>query len=362
VREGINKAGCRTGQRAAHENVVAHTKWVKVQNIRCLIVGAFWVFLLGSLLVVSRAALAQTDVKAIALTFDDLPVSTIGQDPQPEFREQAAAITQTILGVLKKHNALAAGFVNEMKLNTPGARDFYCGLLMDWLAAGHLLGNHGYSHLEFGQVTIQQYEDDFLRGDVITPLLLDYRGTTARYYRYPYNDTGDTARKKQEFLQFLAAHGYKPAPMTFENDDWMYTELYEDALTRNDKVEKGKLKNAYFKESERKIAFIESTSAKNFHRQIAQIADLHVNQMTADVLDELLTLFERHGYKFISMEQALADPAYETKDDFVGSDGISWLLRWQPALGLPIGYRDEPDPPQWVQDEYHKLLNSQKSK
>jgi peptidoglycan/xylan/chitin deacetylase (PgdA/CDA1 family) len=315
--------------------------------------------LLVFVLAASSSALAQTTAKTIALTFDDLPVSTIGQDPQPEFRERASNITQKMLSVLKKHNAPAVGFVNEMKLNTPGARDFYCGLLTDWLAAGHLLGNHGYSHLEFGEVTLQQYEDDFLRGDVITPLLLNYRGTQARYYRYPYNDTGDTAQKKQEFLQFLTAHGYKPAPMTFENDDWMYSDLYDSASAKKDTVEMVKLTNAYLQESEQHIAFIELSSDQSFHRQIAQIADLHVNQMNADVLDDLLALFERHGYKFIPMEQALADPAYETRDDFVGSDGISWLLRWQPALGKPIGYRDSPEPPQWVQDEYHELNSKQ---
>jgi peptidoglycan/xylan/chitin deacetylase (PgdA/CDA1 family) len=309
-------------------------------------------------LALSSSAPAQTSAKTMALTFDDLPVSTIGQAPQPESRQSALNITRAILSVLKKHNAPAVGFVNEMKLNTPGARDFYCGLLTDWLAAGHLLGNHGYSHLEFSKVTIQEYEDDFLRGDVITPLLLNHRGIGARYYRYPYNDTGDTVQKKQEFLKFLATHGYKPAPMTFENDDWMYTDLYEDAFARNDNTEMAKLTNAYLQESEEKVAFIEFLSDKSFHRQIAQIGDLHVNQINADVLDDLLALLERHGYKFISMEQALADPAYETKDDFVGSDGISWLLRWQLALGQPVSYDDDPEPPQWVQDEYNKLLNS----
>lgn len=362
MKDVIREAGCHVGQQAEEIDSVARAKLTRAQNNGRLVVGSLWVFLLGLVLAIPSLAFAQTAAKAIALTFDDLPVSTIGQDPQPEVREQAADITQTILSVLKKHKAPAAGFVNEMKLNTPGARDFYCGLLMDWLAAGHLLGNHGYSHLEFGQVTIQQYEDDFLRGDVITPLLLNYRGTTARYYRYPFNDTGDTAQKKQEFLNFLAAHGYKPAPITFENDDWMYTELYEDASAKNDKVEMGKLRKAYLEESELGIAFIESASEKDFHRQIAQIADLHVNQMTADVLDDLLALFERHGYKFIPMEQALADPAYDTKDDFVGSDGISWLLRWQPALGEPISYRDEPDPPQWVQDEYYQLMGPRQAK
>jgi peptidoglycan-N-acetylglucosamine deacetylase len=167
-------------------------------------------FLLILLFTLALSVHAQTATKSIALTFDDLPVSEIGQDPQPEYKERASVITEKILGALGKHHAPATGFVNEIKLNTPGARDFYCGLLMEWLAAGHLLGNHGYSHLEFAQVSLQDYEDDFLRGDVITPLLLQYREIAARYYRYPYNDTGDTAVKKQEFLRFLTAHGYKP--------------------------------------------------------------------------------------------------------------------------------------------------------
>jgi peptidoglycan-N-acetylglucosamine deacetylase len=302
---------------------------------------------------------AQTASKSIALTFDDLPVSEIGQDPQPEYTEKAATITKKILGVLHKHHAPAIGFVNEIKLNTPGARDFYCGLLMEWLAEGHLLGNHGYSHLEFAQTSLQSYEDDFLRGDVITPLLLQYRGTAVRYFRYPYNDTGDTAAKKQEFLTFLAAHGYKPAPMTFENDDWMYAVLYEDAVTKNDSIAKANLRKAYLDESEQHISFIESSSQASFHRQIPQIADLHVNRLSADVLDDLLTLFENHGYTFIALPDALSDPAYQTKDDFVGSDGISWLLRWQLALGKPIDYKDSSEPPQWVQNAYHAISSPQ---
>lgn len=303
-------------------------------------------------------ALAQTAPKMIALTFDDLPVSTIGQNPEPEIRQQATEITAKILETLKRHNIHATGFVIEMNLNTPGARDFYAGLLEDWLRDGHLLGLHGYSHLEFGEVTLSAYEDDFLRGDVIVPLLLDYRGIKERYFRYPYNDTGNTAGKKKRFLAFLAAHGYAPAPWTFENDDWMYSSLYDDALARKDVALAKRVKLEYLAESQRKIASIEKLSKMDFHRQIPQVADLHVTQMNADLLDELLNLFERNGYRFISMQEALADPAYKTEDRFVGSDGISWLLRWQPALGIPIHWDDDPEAPKWVQDAYTALEKS----
>ena len=193
---------------------------------------------------------------------------------------------------------------------------------------------------------------------MIVPLLLNYRGIKERYYRYPYNDTGNTAEKKNSFLAFLAADGYAPAPMTYENYDWMYASLYDDALARKDVASAERVKQEYLAESQRNIAFIEKLSEMDFHRQISQIADLHVTQMNADLLDELLTLFERNGYKFISMQEALADPAYKTDDQFVGSDGISWLLRWQPALGMPIDYKDDSEPPTWVQDAYIALEKS----
>jgi hypothetical protein len=119
----------------------------------------------------------------------------------------------------------------------------------------------------------------------------------------------------------------------------MYSELYEDVSTRNDGAARANLRKAYLDESEQHITFIESLAQGSFHRQIAQIADLHVNELNADVLDDLISLFENHGYKFIALQDALADPAYQTMDDFVGADGISWLLRWQLALGKPIDYR-----------------------
>ena len=48
-------------------------------------------------------------------------------------------------------------------------------------------------------------------------------------------------------------------------------------------------------------------------------------------------------------------PAYETRDEYVGSAGISWLHRWQPALGKRMDFSGDPEPAKWVQDDYKKL-------
>jgi peptidoglycan/xylan/chitin deacetylase (PgdA/CDA1 family) len=219
------------------------------------------------------------------------------------------------------------------------------------------LGNHGYSHLQFSNVSLAAYEDDFVRGDVITLLLVKMHGGDApKYFRYPFNDTGDTAEKKQSFVQFLKSRNYAIAPMTFENDDWIYTALYEPGMAKGDAETMARLKAAYLEESEREITNVEQLSQTLFGRQIPQIADLHVNGVNADVLDELLSLLEKRGYKFVRLETALSDSAYQTRDEFVGSAGISWLHRWQPALGKKMDFSGDPEPAKWVQEDYKKLI------
>jgi len=45
-------------------------------------------------------------------------------------------------------------------------------------------------------------------------------------------------------------------------------------------------------------------------------------------LDELLAMYQQRNYAFISLEEALADEAYQSQDDYAGRGGISWLHRW----------------------------------
>ena len=66
-------------------------------------------------------------------------------------------------------------------------------------------------------------------------------------------------------------------------------------------------------------------------------------------------MWEKKGYKFVSLETALGDAAYRTRDEYVGSAGISWLHRWQPAMGKKMDFSGDPAPAQWVQDDYKKL-------
>ena len=81
---------------------------------------------------------------------------------------------------------------------------------------------------------------------------------------------------------------------------------------------------------------------------------IHANEINTECLDAMLTRLASRGYRFVTLDEAVKDAAYGTEDRFVGTFGPSWLHRWGIARGIPVSMREEPDPPQWVTDEYSK--------
>jgi len=106
--------------------------------------------------------------RTIAVTIDDLPVVTTRAD-----LKSRQEITKTLLGHITKAKVPAIGFVNENKLYTNDTRDeAKIDLLRMWLAAGLELGNHTFSHRSADAISVKEYTDDILRGEVITKELL----------------------------------------------------------------------------------------------------------------------------------------------------------------------------------------------
>src|SRR5512142_1037601 len=121
--------------------------------------------LLTVIVVVALSSFAQTR-RTMVLTFDDLPKA--GQQLQ-DVDDLAAAqrITSGILAVLKAHRAPAVGFVNERRLFVTGQTDARIAVLQAWVTAGMELGNHTFSHWDLNSVSLKEYEDDVIHGEVV---------------------------------------------------------------------------------------------------------------------------------------------------------------------------------------------------
>ena len=76
---------------------------------------------------------------------------------------------------------------------------------------------------------------------------------------------------------------------------------------------------------------------------------LHANKLNADYMDELVALFVEHGYRFVSLSQALEDTAYETPITRFFDGGLTWLEYWARSQGQPEAFfADQPELPEWV--------------
>ena len=294
----------------------------------------------------SPASFGGTSGRAMAITFDDLPKSQ-GLDDI----EGARRTTASILRVLKAHQAPAVAFVNEGKLYSgPRMIEDRVALLQSWVEAGVPLANHTYSHIDINTVTLEQYQNDVIRGEKTYARLMRGIPVTDRWFRHPYTHTGPTTEIKAALDKFLAGRGYRVAPFTIENSDWIFSTVYAKAKAAGDEALATRTRDAYLAYSETMLDWFETLAKEDFGRDIPQILLIHSNDLHTDALDALLTRIEQRGYRFVTLGEAMKDAAYRTPDEFIGTYGPSWLHRWRVAKHLPARVKDEPDPPQWVID------------
>lgn len=208
------------------------------------------------------------------------------------------------------------------------------------------LGNHTLSHPKFYDSTLEAFKQEVLRGERVTKTLFTPKNGTARFFRHPYLNTGPTMAVRKEFEDFLTKHNYRIAPVTVDSAEWIYAAAYKKAIQAGDAQLSARIGEDYLSYMIRQFAFFEQLSQDLFQREIAQVLMLHANQLNADYIDQLLLQISARGYSFVSLSEALIDPAYTHEDTYIGSSGLSWLQRWWFTEGNDL--RPEPSASQWV--------------
>ena len=279
-----------------------------------------------------------------AVTFDDLPAAGRSRNYNAN---AIKAMTSKLLQTFASHRIPVVGFVTEKGLyQRTGEVDERIAVLQMWLDAGQELGNHMFSHPSFNTTPLAVYEEDVIRGETVTKMLLEKKGMKLRYFRYPFFYTGLTLETKQAFETFLAQRGYTNAPATIDNQDYLFADVYARAMEKGDQVTMKRVADAYVAYMERMMEFYEKLSVDVFGREIPQIFYVHASPLNADHFQDLAQMLERRGYSFVSLEQVLQDKAYSHPDNYAGPKGISWLQRWAVTEGQ--GFRTEPDVPEFV--------------
>ncbi|MDR3504273.1 MAG: polysaccharide deacetylase family protein [Legionella sp.] len=215
--------------------------------------------------------------RTIAITLDDLPIE------HAKFEKITRALT--------KHKAPAIGFVIAKNLNENNLKDLHA-----FLDTGFVLGNHSYSHVNLRKISAASYIADVDRADkILSPLM-----TGTKYYRYPYLAESSFV-KKHMVLHYLKKNHYQVAPVTIDSRDFLFNKKFTSEVRENPGLF-NKLRQQYLDFVWRQTVLAEYGQRCNTTKQILL---LHANLLNSYFLDDLLQMYEHHGYRFISLDEAL---------------------------------------------------------
>jgi peptidoglycan/xylan/chitin deacetylase (PgdA/CDA1 family) len=251
----------------------------------------------------------------MAITFDDLPFAYARNLTIGEQREAVARV----LATLDKHRVTATVFVIGRSVT-----DANRSLVDDVVRAGHVVGNHSFSHQDLGVVSVEDYVMDIQKGeDAIRPWLKGIQ-----YFRYPFLRQGNTVEKRDAVLSWMASRGIAVAPVTIDNNDYEYNQQLVDAKAAGRAID---VRDAYLDHMMAAASSYDAKARAKTGRAVKQVLLLHMNYLNALYLDDLLQRFRDDGWSFITFEEALNDEVYKLKYDYVGVQGAGHLDAIKPT-------------------------------
>jgi len=277
------------------------------------------------------AVAAQMPAPTVAITFDDLPYVSVPAEDDAALADMTARLLQGLQTI----GVPAVGFVNESRLYREGALvPARIDLLKRWLQAGFELGNHTYSHVSLNRVPLEVFTANLLQGETVIRPLMQSEGRSLRWFRHPYLHQGNTQEVRAAFASFLASHGYRVAPVTVNNSEWVFAAAYARALAQGNPEAAQRISDAYVPHMAAEFARAERLALDLFGRPIHHVLVLHANALNADHFGALAAMLRQRGYRFVTLDEALSDRAYASPLGAGGIEGESWLEHWARAAGL----------------------------
>jgi len=253
----------------------------------------------------------------VALTFDDLPA----HGPLPPGVTRLDVVRSLLATLAAHHVPPTYGFVNGSKLK---AHPEDADVLRAWVAAGHPLGNHGYSHLSLDDdANVDAYLRD-VDDDEETLRAFSPPGTPERswkIYRYPFLQEGTSKATHDKVRAHLRDHGYRVAGVSIDFGDWAWNGPYARCATKNDGTAIAALEKSFVDDAKTFLRWSSGAAKQALGRDAGHILLMHVGAFDARALDAMLAAWEKVGVTYIGLEEAMSDSVYSIETGYFGKWG-----------------------------------------
>jgi len=264
-------------------------------------------FVTGAACAIGRAAGSQP---RIAITMDDVYWSNL-PDPWDANRR--------LLEAMAKHRARLALFVIGKNADSKTGRE----IVETWKRAGHLIGNHTYSHRNYHSCTFEEFSADATRaGEVLAPNL-----TSPLLFRFPMLKEGDTAEKRDRMRAFMAENGWGNGHVTIDTSDWYYEARLRQRLAADTKFDVNRFRTPYLDHICDRAQFYDELARRTLGRSVAHTILTHYTFLNSLFLGDVLDMFASRGWRIVDAEEAYRDPVFRRQPKIVpAGESLIWAL------------------------------------
>ena len=251
--------------------------------------------------------------QSLSLTFDD--------GLNPETQPLAAQWNASLLAALREARVTSMIFPTLVRIGGPAGM----ALVADWARDGHAVGNHTSRHrsLAASKVSLAEFIDDVQAADAALRTL---PGFVPRL-RFPFLKEGDTPEKRDGFRAWMAAQGYRPAPVSIDASDWYYNEVYLAWLDRGVAGKAQAVRRAYVAHLLDRARYYDTLARSLLARSPRHVMLLHTNAINAVSVGEIIAAFRSNGWTIVSPLEAFDDSVYTTQPDVLpAGESLIWSI------------------------------------
>ena len=284
------------------------------------------------LIVVLMPLIGVGQNRQIAITIDDAPM---GDGPFFTGERRGEMMIQRLrqAGVEQAIFFTIAGNIDE----EGGQR------LQKYVAAGHRLGNHSFSHPSASRIPADEYIQDVARADSI---LKPMEGSVP-FFRYPYLHEGADTASRNQIRRAIDSLGMANGYVTVDDYDWYIYALARDAKKEGRKINMSALKSFWIDHLMQCIEFYDSVAVANLGRSPRHVLLLHENDLTGLFIYDLVRKLEMEGWDIIPATLAYSDAIAEYVPEtlFLGQGRVA-------AIAADKGSEPKDLVPFWEDEEF----------
>ncbi|TXH77363.1 MAG: polysaccharide deacetylase [Lysobacteraceae bacterium] len=255
----------------------------------------------------------QACAQSVAFSFDD------GFDPRKQ--PEAAQWNARLLEQLRAARIEAMLFPAAGRVDSPDG----LALVRAWGEAGHVIGNHTYSHRNLNAVAV--VATDFLADVERADTLLKGMPGWRPMLRFPYLKEGGDAQERDAVRAWMAQHRYRHAPPSIDTSDWYYNQRFLAMREACPDCERSTLKQAYLAHLLERARYYDDLARRTLGRSPRHVLLLHANAINAEYLADVAASFRAAGWTIIAPMHAYRDKMYRMTPAIVpAGESIVWAL------------------------------------